>query len=116
MQQGAIELPQGGWEMAVENPEGLARGVLREETGLHAEEMTLVGHHWIGYGFTRQKQHVFLATGLSQAEREPDIEEHDIVVRHMPITYFEQLMLDGEMCDGCMLAACALYLFCKARP
>jgi ADP-ribose pyrophosphatase len=115
IQERAIELPQGGWEMAVENPEELARGELREETGLHAEEMTLLGHHWIAYGFTRQKQHVFLATGLSQAETEPDIEEHDIVVRHMPITDFEQLMLDGVICDGCTLAAWALYLLWKAR-
>src|SRR5205814_8979780 len=105
IQQRAIELPQGGWEMAVENPEELARGELKEETGLHAAKMIRLGHHWIAYGFTRQKQHVFLATGFSQADKEPDIEEHDIVVRHMPITDFEQMMLDGVTCDGCTLAA-----------
>ena len=88
IQQRAIELPQGGWETAVDNPEELARGELKEETGLNAENMTYLGHQWIAYGFTRQKQHVYLATGLSQSEREPDIEEHDIVVRNMPITRF----------------------------
>src|SRR5580658_4287562 len=31
-----IELPQGGWEMEVENPEELARGELKEELGLNA--------------------------------------------------------------------------------
>ena len=30
----ALELPQGGWEMEVENPEELARGELREEIGM----------------------------------------------------------------------------------
>jgi ADP-ribose pyrophosphatase len=30
----ALELPQGGWEMEVENPEELARGELKEEMGL----------------------------------------------------------------------------------
>src|SRR5947207_15829192 len=54
IQQRAIELPKGGWEMAVENPEELARGELKEETGLHAAKMIRLGHHWIAYGFTRQ--------------------------------------------------------------
>ena len=57
----AIELPQGGWEMQVENPEELARGELKEEIGLIAAEMVYLGWLWIAYGFTRQKHHVFLA-------------------------------------------------------
>lgn len=115
IQQRAIELPQGGWETAVENPEELARGELKEETGLHAGNMSYLGQQWIAYGFTRQKQHVYLATGLSQSEVEPDVEEHDIVVRSMPIPDFEQMMLDGVISDGCTLAAWALYLMWKAR-
>src|SRR5215472_17944348 len=67
IQQRAVELPQGGWEMAIDDPEELARGELKEETGLLAERMTWLGAHWIAYGFTRQKQHVFLASGLAQA-------------------------------------------------
>ena len=54
-----MELPQGGWEMEIDNPEELARGELKEETGLLAEKMIYLGAHWIAYGFTRQKQHVF---------------------------------------------------------
>ena len=115
IQDRALELPQGGWEVAVENPEELARGELKEETGLRAENMTYLGAHWIGYGFTRQKQHVFLATGLTQAEKEPDDEEHDIMVRNIPVCDFEQMMLDGRLRDGCTLAAWALYLMWKAR-
>lgn len=110
-----IELPQGGWEMAVEDPEELARGELREETGLHAESMTYLGQLWIAYGFTRQKQHVFLATGLTQKEKDPDEEEHDIVVRRAPLAEFEEMMLDGRVRDGCTLAAWGLYLLWKAR-
>lgn len=111
----ALELPQGGWEMEIDNPEELARGELKEETGLHAERMSLIGQLWIAYGFTRQKQHVFLATGLSQMDKEPDEEEHDIVVRSVPISEFEQMMLDGVVRDGCTLAAWGLYLMRKAR-
>lgn len=110
-----IELPQGGWEMEVEDPEELARGELREETGLHAESMTYLGQLWIAYGFTRQKQHVYLATGLTQKDKDPDEEEHDIVVRCVSVTEFEQMMLDGRVKDGCTLAAWGLYSMWKAR-
>jgi 8-oxo-dGTP pyrophosphatase MutT (NUDIX family) len=115
IQQRAVELPQGGWEIALADPEELARGELKEETGLEAEKMTCLGAHWIAYGFTRQKQHVFLATGLTQSDKEPDEEEHDIVVRCIPVCEFEQMMQDGRVRDGCTLAAWALYLMWKAR-
>jgi 8-oxo-dGTP pyrophosphatase MutT (NUDIX family) len=111
----ALELPQGGWEMEIEHPEELARGELREEIGMDAAEMRYLGTLWIAYGFTRQKQHVFLATGLTPAETDPDAEEHDLTTHSMPIEEFEQRMLDGRICDGCTLAAWGLYLLWKAR-
>ena len=115
IQERAVELPQGSWESAIDDPEELARGELREETGLHAGKMTYLGFHWIAYGFTRQKQHVFLATDFSTVEKEPDEEEHDIIVRNMPVSEFEQMMVDGVVRDTCTLAAWALYLLWKAR-
>ena len=77
--------------------------------------MTYLGNLWIAYGFTRQRQHVFLATGLTHVEKEPDPEEHDLIVRSVPVSEFEQMMLAGEVRDGCTLAAWALYLMWKAR-
>jgi ADP-ribose pyrophosphatase len=115
IQERAMELPQGGWEMEVEFPEKLARGELKEETGLHAAEMTCLASLWIAYGFTRQKQHVFLATGLTQSETDPDEEEHDMVVRRVPIIEFEQMMLDGVIGDASTVAAWGFYLMWKAR-
>jgi 8-oxo-dGTP pyrophosphatase MutT (NUDIX family) len=115
IQERALELPQGGWEREIDDPEELARGELKEETGLEAAEMIHLGDLWIAYGFTRQKQHVFLASGLSQAERKPDAEEHDLVVRSVSVGEFEALMRDGEIRDGCTLAAWGLYLLWKGR-
>jgi ADP-ribose pyrophosphatase len=111
----ALELPQGGWEMEVDHPEELARGELKEETGLEAAEMTCLGELWIAYGFLKQKQHVFLATGLTLAEKEPDAEEHDLVVRSFAVEEFEEMMRNGVIRDGCTLAAWGLYLLWKAR-
>jgi ADP-ribose pyrophosphatase len=111
----AIELPQGGWEMEVENPEELARGELKEEIGLIAAEMVYLGWLWIAYGFTRQKHHVFLASGLTEDEKEPDPEEHDLIVRSVPIEEFEAMMIDGRIRDNCTLAAWGLYLLWKKK-
>ena len=110
-----LELPQGGWEMGEIIPEELARGELKEELGLDAAEMTYLGTLWIAYGFTRQKQHVFLATGLTETEKEPDPEEHDLVVHTVTVEAFEQMMLDGTIRDNCTLSAWALYLLWKQR-
>jgi len=115
IQERAMELPQGGWEMEIEDPEKLARGELKEETGLHAAEMAYLGFLWIAYGFCRQKQHVFLATGLTLQESDPDEEEHDIVIHTKPVEEFEQMMLDGRIRDVCTVAAWGLYLMWKKR-
>jgi 8-oxo-dGTP pyrophosphatase MutT (NUDIX family) len=111
----ALELPQGGWEMEVHDPEELARGELREELGLNPAKMTYLGTLWIAYGFTKQKQHVFLATGLTAVEKEPDPEEHDLVVRSVAIEEFEQMMLDGVIRDCSTVAAWGLFRMWEAR-
>ena len=107
--QRALELPQGGWETADVDPEELARGELREETGLVAASMTYLGTMWIAYGFAKQRQHVYLATGLTQAGTDPDPEEHDLVLKTATIAEFERMLLDGTIQDACTLGAWGLY-------
>lgn len=115
IQQRAIELPQGGWETEIENPEELARGELKEELGFDAAEMIYLGQLWIAYGYARQEQHVFLATGLTHSGKDPDDEEHDLTHRSVPIEDFEEMMRTGVIRDGCTLAAWGLYLIWKSR-
>ena len=115
IQQRCLELPQGGWEMGGVDPEELARGELKEELGLHAGQMIYLGFGWIAYGFSNQKQHVFLAIGLTPTEKEPDPEEHDLEARTVSIAEFERMMLDGTIRDTCTIAAWGLYLLWKAR-
>ncbi|MGC1461766.1 MAG: NUDIX hydrolase [Terracidiphilus sp.] len=115
IQERALELPQGSWEMEIDDPEELARGELKEELGLEAAQMTPLGMQWVAYGFLRQKVHVFLATGLTPTEKDPDAEEHDLVVRSVSVGEFEEMMRAGVIRDGCTLAAWGLYLLCKAR-
>lgn len=115
IQQRALELPQGGWEAPDVDPEELARGELQEETGLTASSMTYLGAMWIAYGFARQKQHVYLATGLTPGSTDPDPEEHDLILRTATIAEFEQMLLNGTIQDGCTLGAWGLYKLWKER-
>jgi 8-oxo-dGTP pyrophosphatase MutT (NUDIX family) len=110
-----MELPQGGWEMADAVPEEMARGELREETGLRAERMTLLATLQIGYGVLNQKQHIYLAEGLTQGERELDAEESDLVVHRVSVTEFEAMLVDGTIVDGCSAAAWGIYRLWRER-
>ena len=65
-------------------------------------------------GFLRQKLHVFLATGLTPTEKDPDAEEHDLVARCVTVAEFEDMMLDGTIRDGPTISAWGLYLLWKA--
>jgi ADP-ribose pyrophosphatase len=110
----AIELPQGGWEADDVNPEALARGELNEETGLIAGRMTALPWMWIAYGFSRQRQHVFIAEDLTMGTPKRDLEESDMQILRLPISVFEQKLRTGEIRDACTLAAWGSYqLHCK---
>ena len=115
MQARSLELPQGSWEMRVENPEDLARGELKEELGIEAASMTCLGAPWIAPGFLRQRLHVFLATGLTPTEKNPDAEEHDLLAHSILIEEFEQMILSGTIVDGPTISAWGMYLLWKAR-
>ena len=110
-----MELPQGGWETADAAPEEMARGELREETGLTAERMTLLATLRIGYGVLNQKQYVYLAEGLTQGERELDAEESDLEVHRVSVAQFEAMLLDGTIVDGCSAAAWGVYRLWRER-
>ncbi len=115
VQERCLELPQGGWETAGVNPEELARGELQEETGLVAASMACLGAIWIAYGFTHQKQYVYLATGLKPSAADPDPEEHDLVLRNVSIAELEAMILGGTIRDASTVAAWGLYKLWKER-
>lgn len=105
-----LEFPQGGWETRDVDPEELARGELKEETGLVAEKMEFLGTTYVAYGYANQKMHIFLATGLTQQGNEPDAEEHDLQLHRVQVKEFEAMLRDGRIPDVCTLAAWGMYL------
>ena len=104
-----MELPQGGWETADVDPEELARGELREETGLTAGRMTHLTTFQIAYGVMNQKHHCFLAEELVMGKHDRDLEEHDLKVHRVPVEKFEAMILDGTIVDNCSVAAWGFY-------
>jgi ADP-ribose pyrophosphatase len=109
------EFPQGGWETADVDAEEMARGELREETGLTAAKMTHLSTLQIGYGVMNQQHHVYLAEGLTMGEPDPDLEETDLVVRRVSVASFEEMMLDGVIVDNCSVAAWGFYRMWRER-
>ena len=85
IQERTFELPQGTWERAIDNPEELARGELQEELGLEAAQMTRLGTMWIAYGFTRQREHIFLATGLTPTQKNKRLQSRRVLSRLPPM-------------------------------
>ena len=107
------ELPQGGWEDPDVDVEEMARGELREETGLTAEGMIRITKLWIAYGAMHQIHHVYLAEGLSQGATDRDEEEDDMTVHRVRVEEFEAMLLDGRVMDNCTAAAWGVYLVWK---
>ena len=110
------EFPQGSWEQMRVEPDELARGELREETGMSAGRLTQLGTVQVAYGVMNQKQHVFLAEELTHGETTPDDEEHDLVLHRVAVEEFERMLLDGRVVDNCTGAAWGLYLvWCRTH-
>lgn len=110
-----FELPQGGWEKPDADPEQMARGELREETGLTAAHWTLLANLQIGYGVMNQRHHIFLAEGLSSGPHNRDPEETDLEVLRVSVAEFEAMLLDGRIVDNCTAAAWGVYLLWRKK-
>jgi ADP-ribose pyrophosphatase len=103
------ELPQGAWEQQRgTDPLEVARGELREETGLDAARMTQVGHLFEAYGYSNQGYHIFLAEDLRGGDTDPDHEEQDLVTQGFPLPEVERMIRDGEIKDAATVAVFGL--------
>lgn len=106
-----LEFPQGSWEDApdVDTVE-LARGELREETGLEAGHMHHLGHLFEAYGYCDQGFDVWLATDLTVVGANRGTEEQDMVARRVMRSDVRNLVTSGRLKDAPSLAALSLLL------
>jgi ADP-ribose pyrophosphatase len=103
------EFPQGAWERRDRYTiEDLARGELREETGLVAKELEFLARIYVAYGFLTQPMHVFVATGLTQLDAQPEHEEQGIVSGSFTWSELREMVHNCKITDSQTLAALSL--------
>lgn len=100
------EVPAGVLE-AGESPEGCAARELAEEVQLAAGRMVLLTTIHTTPGFTDERIHVFLATGLSHTPGELDGDEY-LAPERLPLEEALRMVEDGRITDAKTL--CALLL------
>jgi 8-oxo-dGTP pyrophosphatase MutT (NUDIX family) len=105
------EFPQGSWENKPEcDPLTMAKGELREETGLSANTMTYLGHLYVAYGCINQGLHIYLAEDLAQGEQALEPEEQGLIVGKFTLKELNELIFENKQVkDTATLAALALW-------
>lgn len=108
------EFPQGTAPGPEEtDPIELANRELREETGLRAKSMELLGMLDVAPGISSQRGRVFLATGITEGEHEREHEEQDMHSDWFSRAHLEQMIRDGEITDAQSIAAWALLMLAE---
>ncbi len=101
------EVPAGVLEPG-ETPEECARRELLEETGARAERIEYLTTIYTTPGFTDERIHLFLATGITAGEPKPMSDEF-LVVESRPLSRVLAMIRDREVVDGKSIVA-ILYL------
>ena len=94
-----LEVPAGKLDFKGENRLEAARRELREETGLTAENWTHLTDIVTTPGFCDELISIYLATGLTAGEDEPDDDEFLNIVK-MPLSELADMAMRGEISDS----------------
>lgn len=94
-----LEIPAGKLDSAQEDPYDCAVRELEEETGMHAQKLTLLTSVFTTPGFCTEKIAIYLAQGLSQGDTHPDEDEFLGLVR-LPLEEAVAMVMRGELRDG----------------
>ena len=92
------EIPAGRLDPG-EAPEACARRELEEEAGIRAASLERLTTIFTTPGFTDERIHLFLATGLTEGTARREADEF-VEVRELPWSEIMRLARQGEIADG----------------
>jgi ADP-ribose pyrophosphatase len=88
-----LEIPAGKLDEEGEDPLATAKRELAEEIGKQAEHWEPLGSFYTSPGFTSEEVHLFLATGISDVDERPEVEENErIDVEVHPLSELDALI------------------------
>jgi ADP-ribose pyrophosphatase len=103
------EFPMGAWEGKPDaDPLELARGELREETGLDAGEIIHAGHLYQACGYATQSYNIYRARDLRRAKAQLEATEQDLITRAFPVEEVIEMVAQGVIKDASTVAALGL--------
>jgi 8-oxo-dGTP pyrophosphatase MutT (NUDIX family) len=97
------EIPEGGCPLGTD-PLNSAKRELKEETGITANQWTLLMRFHTSNSVTDEEGFIFFAEGLEFGKNELEQSEADLVVKKLPFTEALQMVLQGEITDSMSVA------------
>ena len=97
------EFPAGHAEQ--NSPDTAAALELKEETGITAKKIELIGNFFVAPGHLTQLGYVYLATDLEHGDRELETAEKGMLVKEVTMSGFEEMINDGTIKDGPTITA-----------
>ena len=104
-----LEIPAGTLEVG-EEPQACAAREVREEIGMAADDLQLLGNFYLAPGYSTEYMHLYLATELRPDPLDQDIDEY-IEVEQYPVAEVYAMLKQNVFDDAKTVAALAL-----ARP
>jgi ADP-ribose pyrophosphatase len=92
-----LEIPAGKLDEEGESPLEAGKRELAEEIGKRAEHWESLGSFYTSPGFTSEEIHLFLATGVSDVEERPEVEENErIDVEIRPLSDLDAIIAETK--------------------
>ena len=92
-----LEIPAGKLDEEGEEPLATAQRELAEEIGKQAGTWEPLGSFYTSPGFTDEQVHLFLATDISDAAEQPEVEENErIDVEVRPVADLDAIIADNR--------------------
>ena len=98
-----LEIPAGKIDKGEEDLKSAIRE-LKEETGYRAENIELMTKFYVAAGYSQEQISIYLCTGLTAGECEPD-EDEALEVMEIPVTELYEMVMRGEIIDSKTIVA-----------